>query len=122
MRRKRKDDSIITVALESRWPVAAMLSGGCLLIGFVLLPGFFAGNVFLKGLIPVFRPFLLLGAGGFGLIAFIKWSAEQAKSIKQESGLRVLRDRPVIEPRSEPSVTPLSPPLAIQVPEAMPTR
>lgn len=70
---RRRNESILDIAIQSTWPFSAALAIAILVFGYVVLPIMTQGNPFLVAVVPALRPFVWLLAGVFGLIALVKW-------------------------------------------------
>lgn len=60
MVRKRKQSGLLTTALQGRWPVAATISAGCLILSYLVLPLILGSNRMAASLIGAFRAPLLI--------------------------------------------------------------
>lgn len=101
MRRKRKDSSLVIIALESRWPMAAAISATALLSGYVLLPVLFARSPVLSPLGAMLQPVCLIIALIFGIMALVKWLGEKTQGNEQAAPETITfpaRRRTKIEP------------------------
>ena len=82
---RRRNESLLDIAIESSWPTSAVLSGGILFVGYVLLPALLNSNPIVRSVSQAFKPLCLLAAGVFALIALVKWLAEQTQAAKKRS-------------------------------------
>ena len=103
MPRKRKESGLLATALQGRWPVAATISAGCLLLSYLVLPLILGSNRMTTSLIGVFRTPLLIAAFAMGAIALIKYLRE-----KTHTDPPATTSAP-ITPRFKPAAAPVLP-------------
>lgn len=71
-RRGRKDSGLLELVLTSEWPVATVMAVLTVLIGFWMLPAWFAHSAVFAQLSVTLRPAVWLLFGFFSLTALIK--------------------------------------------------
>lgn len=76
MPRKRDDESLIEVALTSRWPVAATAAAVFFVGGYLVVPAILFAEPILRPLATIARTFSLIAVVAFAAIALIKFLAE----------------------------------------------
>lgn len=82
---RKRNESLLDIAIESSWPTSAVISGGILFIGYILVPALLTSNPVVRSVSQAIKPFFLLAAGVFALIALVKWLAEQTRSARKRS-------------------------------------
>lgn len=102
---RRRNESILDIAIQSAWPVSATFAVAILALGYVVLPAVTQGNPFLVSVVPALRPFVWLLAGVFGLIALIKWIAASLRAQKTTQLDTARR----VQPRARTSVAARAP-------------
>ena len=80
---RRREESLVAVALSSKWPVSAVIALFFLVLGHVLLPSSIQGNPLLLTTAQVLRPFMSMIAGIFGIIAVGKLAYSMLTSPSQ---------------------------------------
>lgn len=80
MVRKRKQSGLLATAMQGRWPVAAGISAGCLMLSYLVLPLILGSNRMTAALIGAFRAPLLIAAFAMGAIALIKFLREKTQT------------------------------------------
>jgi restriction system protein len=82
---RRRSESLLDIAIESSWPTSAAISAAILFVGYVLVPNVLNNSPIVRSLSSAIKPFCLLLAGLFALIALVKWLAERTRSAKKQS-------------------------------------
>ena len=82
---RRNKESLIEIAIESPWPVSAIIAAGILFFGYVLIPAIFGSNPILKMVAQSIKPLLFWLAVGFALIAVVKWLFSQTRAANRRS-------------------------------------
>lgn len=108
MGRKKNNDSWIALALESPWPVSATMAAAILVLGLVIFPMLVSDSKALTMILQGLRPVILLAAGAFGLVAFIKWLASLRLPTQRQAPTITPRHRPppVVRPPQTTTITP----------------
>jgi len=75
----RNDDSWLALALQSGWPVSACIALVLLALEFLVAPVVADDNPIVTSMSPVSRPYVLLAAALFGLVAAIKWAVSHRR-------------------------------------------
>lgn len=70
---RRREESLVDIALSSKWPVSAAIAVFFLVLGYVVVPLSVRGNPILLAIAQGVTPILSIVAGFFGVIAGSKW-------------------------------------------------
>lgn len=117
---RKKDPSILEMAIKSSWKFSAIAATVILLFSYALLPIIFSSSKVLRAVIPSFQFLSLLIACLFGIIAVIKLFSSWFEDNERESQLEDLEkfvaakrlnqkpsaNRKKINSREEPSINP----------------
>lgn len=82
---RKRNESLLEIAIESAWPVSAAISGMILFFGYFVLPVMFGGNPILQSVASGIKPFTIFGAFLFGFIAFVKWLMQRTRSAAKQT-------------------------------------
>lgn len=82
---RKRNESLLEIAIESTWPVSAAISCMILFFGYVVVPAMFGGSPILRGVASGIKPFIIFGACLFGFIAFVKWLIQRTRSATKQS-------------------------------------
>jgi restriction system protein len=99
---RSNNESLLYIALTSRWTVSAGFATFFLILGYVILPLFARTRPILVPIAQGFQPILALVAGLFAVIAFLVWLWERLKKANNQHSVsfpRRMNDERV-EPRN----------------------
>jgi restriction system protein len=92
-RRKRTDTGLIAIALNGSWHVAAGLAAATALLGFVILPAWFAAQPIISQVLStVLKPIIWLAFGFFAVTAAIKFLLERRAAARLRRDELLARD------------------------------
>ena len=84
---RKRNESLLEIAVESAWPVSAAISCMILFFGYVVLPAMFGSSRILQGVAVGIKPFIIFGACLFGFIAFVKWLMQRTRSAAKRTAI-----------------------------------
>lgn len=77
---RKSNESLIDMAVQGRWTIAASIAGGVWFFGYIVFPALTANNVFLRPMVAGLKPVFLLIASIFAIIALLKWLLAQREA------------------------------------------
>jgi restriction system protein len=105
----RNSNSLVEIALTSKWSVSAAFAACFLILGHVILPAISKIKPVLAPFAPGFQPICDYVAGFFALVAFVKWLLAKAKKSPGGKGSAKTQfiapaNRPAEDVRREPAL------------------